>query len=163
MTTLKFSKNLNIVSSLFSDKTLPQKAKMNAIAAALDYGTRLITGFIVTPFLVAGMGDVLYGVWRTLVNLTGYLSAASGRPSQALKWTTANLQNSTDYEEKRRNVASALIVWLIFLPILATLGGVLAWFAPLWIKGLPSSLYLIVRVAAALLMTDMIATTLTVL
>lgn len=136
---------------------------MNALAAALDYGVRLIAGFLVTPYLVSGLGDVLYGVWRTLGNLTGYISAASGRPSQALKFTTANMQSSTDYEEKRRILASALIVWVLFFPLLATLGGVVVWFAPIWIKDLPVEFYGIVRLTAGLLVIDMITTTLTVL
>jgi len=163
MTTFKSTNTFIFFSKLFSDENLTKKAYMNALAATLDYGARLITGFVVTPFLVSGLGDTLYGVWRTLGNLTGYISAASGRPSQALKFTTANLQSSTDYEEKRRNVASALIVWVFFLPLLSVLGGVVVWFAPIWIKNLAPGLYGIVRVAAGLLVVDMIATTLTVL
>lgn len=163
MITQKLTKNFVSLSRLFSDENLTKKAYMNALAAGLDYAARLITGFIVTPILVAGLGDTLYGVWKTLGNLTGYISAASGRPTQALKFTTANLQNSTDYEEKRRYVASAVIVWVLFLPLLATLGGIVAWFAPTWIKGLPLSAYGIVRLAAGLLMVDMIATAITLL
>jgi O-antigen/teichoic acid export membrane protein len=163
MTTFKLTKNFKIISRLLSDQNLTQKAYMNALAATLDYGARLVIGFIVTPFLVAGLGDSLYGVWRTLGNLTGYLSAASGRPSQALKWTIANLQGSTNYEEKRRQVASALIVWLLFLPLLTTLGAALVWFVPFWIKDLRVEYYVIVRLAAGLLVADMIVTTLTVL
>jgi O-antigen/teichoic acid export membrane protein len=163
MTTLRITKNFKIFSRLFSDENLTKKAYMNALAAGLDYGARLVTGFIVTPFLVAGLGDTLYGVWKTLGNLTGYISAASGRPTQALKFTTASLQNSIDYEEKRRNVASAIIVWVLFLPILATIGGVVAWYAPTWINGLPLNMYIIVRISAALLMIDMIATAITLL
>jgi O-antigen/teichoic acid export membrane protein len=163
MTTARLFRNLKIFGRLLSDESLTQKAYMNALAAALDYGARLVTGFLVTPFLVAGLGDVLYGVWRTVGNLTGYISAASGRPSQALKWTTARLQSSTDYEQKRRNVGSALVVWLLFFPLLTTLSGVVAWFAPLLIRDLPADLFGIVRLAAGLLMADMILTTLTVL
>ncbi|HSJ87660.1 MAG TPA: hypothetical protein VK909_10660 [Anaerolineales bacterium] len=163
MSTFKSTNTFLFFSKLFSDDNLTKKASMNVLAATLDYGVRLITGFIATPFLVSGLGDVLYGVWRTLGNLTGYISAASGRPSQALKFTIASLQTSSDYEEKRRNVASALIVWILFLPILSVLGGVVVWFAPIWVKDLPPRLYGIVRAAAGLLVVDMIATTLTVL
>lgn len=163
MSTFKSTNTFLFFSRLFSDENLTKKASMNVLAAALDYGVRLITGFIATPFLVSGLGDILYGVWRTLGNLTGYISAASGRPSQALKFTIASLQSSSDYEKKRRNVASALIVWVLFLPILSALGGVVVWFAPIWVKDLPLRLYGIVRAAAALLVLDMITTTLTVI
>ena len=163
MTIARLTKNLKVLSKLFSDENLTQKAYMNAFAATLDYVARLVSGFILTPFLVSGLGDLFYGIWRTLGNLTGYLSAASGRPSQALKWTIANLQTSTDYEEKRRNVASSLIVWVIFLPLLSTLGGIMVWFVPYWIKDLPAEYFTIVRLAALLLVADMITTTLTVI
>jgi O-antigen/teichoic acid export membrane protein len=161
MATAKLSNSLRVFVRSFSGGNLTRKAYLNALAAALDYGARLVTGFLVTPFLVSGLGDTLYGVWRAVGNLTGYVSAASGRPSQALKMTTANLQTSTDYDRKRRNVAGALVVWLLFLPVLTTLSGVLAWFAPLLIKDLSPDLYGIVRLAAGLLMGDMILTTLT--
>ncbi|MEZ4656457.1 MAG: hypothetical protein R2911_02690 [Caldilineaceae bacterium] len=163
MATLKRTRPFDLLSKLLADDNLTQKAYLNALAAALEFGARLAVGFIVTPFLVAGLGDSLYGVWRTLGGLTGYLSAASGRPSQALKWTIANQQNSTDYEEKRRNIGSALVVWLLFLPLLTALGGVLVWFAPIWIKDIPSELYWLVRVTAVLLVAQLIATTLTYL
>src|SRR5262245_35778244 len=88
--TFKSTSVFKFFTKLFSDENLTKKAYMNVLAATLDYGVRLITGFLVTPFLVSGLGDILYGVWRTLGNLTGYISAASGRPSQALKFTIAS-------------------------------------------------------------------------
>ncbi|HET9493461.1 MAG TPA: hypothetical protein VFR15_04445 [Chloroflexia bacterium] len=161
MATAKLTHSLRVFVRAFSGDNLTRKASLNALTAALEYGARLVTGFLVTPFLVSGLGDTLYGVWRTVGSLTGYVSAASGRPSQALKWTTASLQSSADYEKKRRNVAGALVVWLLFLPLLTTLSGVLAWFAPMLIKDLPADLHGLVRLAAGLLMADMILTTLT--
>ena len=163
MTTLKTAGNLKFISRLLSGENLTQKAYLNALAAALDYGARIVSGFIITPFLVAGLGDVVYGIWRTLGGLIGYLSAATGRPSQALKFTIANMQGSTDYDEKRRNVASAILVWFLFLPLLIVLGGVLVWFAPIWINDIPVGLYWIVRLTAGLLVVQMILTTLTYL
>ena len=160
MTTLNLAKNLKVISRLLSGQNLTQKAYLNALAAALDYGARLLVGFVVTPFLVAGLGDAFYGNFRTLGSMTGYLTAATGRPSQALKWTTANLQHSTDYEAKRRNVASAIIVWFLFLPLLSTLGGVLVWFAPIWIKGVSADHFGLIRLVTAVLVVETIITTL---
>jgi O-antigen/teichoic acid export membrane protein len=94
-----------------------------------------------------------------LGRLTGYLTAASGRPTQALKWTIANRQASTDYDEKRRSVGSAVSVWLIFLPVLTTLGAVLVWFIPIWLD-VPPDLAWLVRFAAGLLVARLIVTSL---
>jgi hypothetical protein len=52
-------------------------------------------------------------------------------------------------------VGSALAVWVIFLPILLPLGLVVAWFTPIWLSA-PSGTYFVVRVAAAVLIADLI-------
>jgi len=138
-----------------SDESLTKKASLNALASALDYGAGLLVGFLINPLLVAGLGAYLYGVWQILGRLIGYISVASGRPTHALKWTIAKQQASTNYEEKRRDVGSAIAVWFLFLPLLAALGGVLAWFAPAWLKT-PQELSASVRLAAGLLVANLI-------
>ena len=135
--------------------SLTHKAALNAIAEALDYGARLITGFIIKPLLVEGLGDYGYGVWQVLGRLIGFITPATGRPTQALKWTIANQQASTDYLEKRRQVGSAVTVWCLFLPLLSLLGGSLSWVAPLWLDA-PVHLHASIRVAAILLVANLI-------
>lgn len=142
-------------SNWLADNSLTQKAYLNAIASAIDYGARLVVGFIVNPLLVAGLGSYLYGTWQVLSRLTGYISAASGRPTQALKWTIASKQSSTDFEEKRRQVSSAVIVGLIFFPILAAIGGLFVWFIPALLT-IPMEFSSEVRLAAALLVANLI-------
>lgn len=142
-----------------ADDTLSQKASLNMVAAVLDYGARIVVGLVVTPVLVSRLGDLAFGVYQTLGRLVGFATPAGGRPSQALKWTIARQQHSTEYEEKRLQVGSALAVWFLFLPVLALAGGVLAWFAPL-LLGLPEGLHLTVRAAAGLLVLDLIVTNL---
>jgi len=138
---------------LFSDEGLTRKASLNAFAAILDYASRLVVGFVMTPFLVRGLGDQGYGIWQVLDRFMTYLSPASGRPSQALKWTIARHQASTDYEEKRRQVGSAMMVWLSFLPLLLVLGAVLAWMAPSLLKVSPAMTWS-VRVATMVLVAN---------
>ncbi len=129
------------------------------LAAVLDYGARIVVGLIVSPILVSRLGDVVYGVQQTLGRLIGYATPAGGRPSQALKWTIARRQHSIEYQQKREQVGSAVAVWLIFLPVLAVAGGILAWVSPLLLR-LPEQLHLTVRIAAGLLVVDMILTNL---
>jgi len=136
-----------------SDEGLTRKASLNALAAILDYASRLLVGFGLTPFLVRGLGDHGYGVWQVLDRFMTYLSPATGRPSQALKWTIARHQASTDDEEKRRQVGSALMVWLSFLPLLLILGTALAWAAPGLLK-IPPSMTWSVRVATMVLVAN---------
>jgi O-antigen/teichoic acid export membrane protein len=128
-------------------------------AAVLDYGARLVVGFVINPILVSRLGNSLFGVWQVLGRLIGYTTPAGGRPSQALKWTIAHDQHSDRYDEKRRQVGSAIVVWFFFLPLLLVAGGILAWFAPLLVNA-PDSLHLTIRAAAGILVLDVIATNL---
>ncbi len=141
------------LSRLFSDEGLTRKASLNAFAAILDYASRLLAGFVMTPYLVRGLGDQGYGVWQVLDRFMTYLSPATGRPSQALKWTIARHQASNDFEEKRRQVGSAVMVWLSFLPLLVVLGAALAWAAPGLLK-IPPSMEWSVRIATMLLVAN---------
>jgi O-antigen/teichoic acid export membrane protein len=144
---------------LLSGHSRTKKAYLNATAAGLDYGARMVVGFLVNPILVAGLGAYLYGVWQVLARLKGYLSAATGRPTEALKWAVAYRQASIDYEEKRRLLGAAVVVWLLFLPVLSGLGLAVAWFAPAWLKSPPEYVW-VVRLAAVVLMVDLIITSL---
>lgn len=156
---IKIAQNFNFFSKLQSGKSLTKKASLNTIASALDYGARLLVGFIITPLLVTGLGNYLYGVWRILERMVGYLSPASGRATQALKWTIASHQASSDYEEKRSYVGSTLAVCLFFLPIMTALGGLLAWFAPSWLNA-PKEFYWNVRLTTGLLVAGLFMTSL---
>jgi O-antigen/teichoic acid export membrane protein len=140
---------------IFSDGSLTKKASLNTLAYLLDFGARTIVALVVNPILVRGLGDVGFGNWQVLQRLVGHANPAGGRPGEALKWFVANRQSSTDLEDKRRAVGSAIAVWLMFAPILALVGGVLGWFAPIWLH-VPSASYPMVRLAAAILVADLI-------
>ena len=157
MSTLNDS--LRFVSNLFLDKGLTKKAYLNALTVVLDYAATLLVGFILTPLMVAGLGDYFYGLWQILNRLIGYITPASGRPGYALKWTLANHQASTDYAQKRRYVGSTLIIWLLFLPFLIVLGGMISWFVPDWVHASAESVW-ITRLVAALLVTNIVVDTL---
>jgi O-antigen/teichoic acid export membrane protein len=142
-----------------SNPDLSKKASLNTIAAALDYGARTVVELILNPMLVAGLGTYLYGAWRVLWRLTGYIWASSGRSSQALQWAIANKQHTADHDEKRRHVGSAIVVWFIFLPLLGSIGAICVWAAPYALKT-PARYVGDVRITAALLVADAIALTL---
>ncbi len=150
---------LKYVAQLISDSTLTKKAYLNAFASMLEYATSLLVGFAITPFMVSGLGDYSFGLWQVLNRLVGYLTPASGRPTFALKWTLANQQSSNDFEKKRRYIGSTLIVWAIFLPVMLSLGGIVAWLVPGWVKA-PQAYVWTVRIVCLLLVANMIVDTL---
>ncbi len=147
------------IRSWSSTRDLTQRASLTSIASGLDYAAGIAVQFVINPILVRGLGTYLYGAWRVLYSLNGYLWAASGRSAQALTWVIAHGQRSLTEEEKRRYVGSAIVVWFIFLPFLALVGGLGAWFAPTFLHT-PEHYVWGVRAAAGLLTADAIALTL---
>ncbi len=142
-----------MVSRVVSDGSLTKKASLNAAASTAEQGARIVAGLIISPILLTRLGDTAFGIWQVLQRLIGHASPASGRPGEALKWTIAHEQRSTDYDFKRRQVGNALAVWLLFLPLLLAIGGVLAWLSPVWLD-VPRASFGTVRVAAGILVLD---------
>src|SRR5256885_8318083 len=136
--------------------TLTGRASLNAVQSLLDYGAKLGVGLVVTPIVLTGLGRSLYGAWEMLNRLVTYMSAADGRPTEALRLIVANRREGSDAEQ-RRAVGAALMVWLIFLPVVAALGAVFVWFAPA-IAHVPPTLNGIVRITTGLLILALIVT-----
>ena len=135
--------------------TLTHRATLNVVASLLDYGAKLAVGVVVVPILVSGLGRALYGVWEMLGRLVGYMTAGDGRPTQALRLVVSNLQGSPDDSAKRRYVGGALVVWLLFMPLVVVIGGALVWLAPTITKTAPP-LAAGVRLTAALLTVSLV-------
>ena len=52
---------------------LTRRASLNAAQSLLDYTARLGVGLLVTPILVRGLGQSLFGIWQVLGQLLGLL------------------------------------------------------------------------------------------
>ena len=135
---------------------LSGKASLNALASALEYGARVIVSFLIKPLLLVGLGSFGFGAWNILGQMIGYMSPAGGRVGHALRWSVAQKQNSTDFKEKRQLVGNAIAVWLMFFPILLAIGMIIVWGAPIWLRA-PGDLVWPIRIAAFILLIDMIA------
>jgi O-antigen/teichoic acid export membrane protein len=145
--------------SRFSPNNRSRRASLTSLASSLDHVAGMTVQFVINPLLLQGLGSPLYGAWRVLFSLNGYLWATGGRSAQALTWVIAHGQRSLTEGEKRRYVGSAVAVWFIFLPLLLIVGGVGSWFAPQFLETAPEAVWA-VRIAAALLTADAIALTL---
>jgi O-antigen/teichoic acid export membrane protein len=137
-------------------ENLTKKATLNSLALALDYGGRIAVALLLTPWMVAGLGDYFFGVWQVLNRLVGYMTPTSGKPTEVLKSTIANQQSSTAYELKRRYVGATVLLWLFFLPIIGVFGSSLAWYAPYWIHASNENIG-IVRIATGILVVNLAA------
>ena len=139
--------------------SLTRRAALTALASLLDYAARLLVGLVLTPILVNGLGRPLFGVWTMLGQLISYMTATDGRPTEALRLKVQSEQASGDNAQQRRYVGAALVVWLLFLPIIAAAGAALVWFAPAITKVEPA-LHGTIRLTCSLLVLSFLAATL---
>ena len=141
-----------------SDPTLTFRASLNALAAFVDYGARAVVQLVLAPLLLRFLGDAGYGAWQVLQKLIGHTTPAGGRPGEALKWVVAQEQRNqsgdpADIARRRQQVGTAVAVWLLFLPLVAVLGAVLAWFAPALVRVGADHVWT-VRIAAGVLVLN---------
>lgn len=136
--------------------TYTRATSLNAAALICNYFVTIVAGFVVNPQLCRLLGISAFGVWQICLRLLTFVSAADGRASQALKWTVANKCESDSTEPCQRDIGSALIVWLLFSPVMCALGLLLVWLSPRLMHGLPSSQYLTVRLTCLVLVLNAI-------
>ncbi|HXF83161.1 MAG TPA: hypothetical protein VNN19_10460 [bacterium] len=139
--------------------SLTRRASLTAVASLLDYAAKLGVGLVVTPVVLSGLGRSLYGIWEMLLQLVGYITAADGRPTDALRLVIASRQGIDDAAARRRRVGAALVVWTLFLPLVAAVGLVVVWVAPTLTRATPQD-QAVVRLAAGLLVLSFLAATL---
>lgn len=137
-------------------------ALLNTIASFFQYFVKILVQFLLVPVLVAGLGEVFYGAWQVLIRSVGFISAADGRPTQALKWVIANEQLSDENQLKRKAIGSALGVALVMMPFMAILGCTIAWFAP-YLTGISEEHDTIMRVVSVILVINLMLTVLVML
>jgi O-antigen/teichoic acid export membrane protein len=131
---------------------LTRRASLTAVASLLDYAVKAGVSLAITPILVSGLGRSLYGIWEMLGRLVGYMSAADGRPTEALRLVIAQQQRADD-TANQRSVGAALVVWLRLLPLVAVVGGIITWFAPAMTHA-PAAEHSAVRITCALLIVS---------
>lgn len=143
-------------------RSLTSRATLNGFASGLDYGARALVELLVSPLVVGGLGAAAYGAWRVLWQWSSYVWGASGRSAQALQFAIANKQWTADDPEKRQLVGAAVMVWLLFLPLMLVAGLAGVWLAPVLLD-VPADQVTPLRVAAAILAVDAMAMTLVTL
>jgi len=135
---------------------LTRRASLTAVASLLDYTVKAAVQLVITPILLGALGRSLYGIWEMLGRLVTYMAAADGRPTDALRLVIAQ-QQQADADTNRRTVGAAFTVWTLMLPIVALVGGALAWLAPT-ITHAPEGSRAAVRLTCALLVLSFMLT-----
>ncbi|OQP52896.1 hypothetical protein A4H97_24400 [Niastella yeongjuensis] len=131
-------------------ENLKQRAYLNTLSSMLDYIANRLTGFFVNPFIVAGLGTSLFGIWQMLGQLTGYINITDTRASQVLKWTVAQKKDVATVDELRSEAGAAFTVLLLVMPVLLIGGSIISWYAPI-ITHADKAHYTLIRVTCSIL------------
>ena len=132
-----------------------QRAYLNSLTSILDNVVKQLMGFFVSPFIVKGLGDSLYGVYHILLDTTSYANMADIRTSQVLKWTIAQKRDILTDEELRSEFTTGLVLTLILMPLVLLIGGILSWYAPI-LANLPTEYYSLVRIASSIMVFSIV-------
>lgn len=124
--------------------------RRNFVAYYVNFVILAAVGFIVNPLLLAALGPVLFGVWKSLQRFLDFATVADGRASQALKWIVASRVGLSD-QELRRDVGAAVIVWFRWLPVALLVAAGVTFAIPMLVKGIPDDMQAIAYTAAAIL------------
>lgn len=127
-----------------------QRAYLNSITSVLDQISRQLIGFVVSPFLVKGLGNSIYGVYHVVLELAGYANMADTQSTQVLKWTLAKKRSVADEEELRTEITTGLFIIFLILPIILVTGSVVSWYAP-EITNVPEQYTNLVRIACSVI------------
>jgi len=135
-------------------ENLKQRAYLNTVSSMIDYACAQVIGFIVSPFIVGGLGSSMYGVWKMVSQMTGYATFADSRATQVLKWTVAKKKDVVSAEELRSDISSAFFVVAFILPLILVVGGAISWYAP-YITNADPRYFNIIRITCSLLVLSL--------
>ncbi|MET0636783.1 MAG: lipopolysaccharide biosynthesis protein [Chitinophagaceae bacterium] len=135
-------------------ENLKQRAYLNSLSGMLDFSFIQLTGFIINPFIVAGLGTSMYGIWQVIGQMTGYTKMADTRATQVLKWTLAGKRNVVEVDELRSDLTTAMVVTAISLPFVLLIGAVISWYAPVITQADPKY-YDLIRITCAILISGL--------
>lgn len=133
-----------------TNENLKQRAYLNTVSSILDYTANRLAGLFVNPFMIAGLGTSLFGIWQMLGQFTNYATIADTRSSQVLKWTVAQKKDVATGEELRREAGAAFVVMLLVMPVILIAGTIITWYAP-YITHAEKAHYNLIRITCALL------------
>ena len=94
-----------------------KKIKFNALSSYLNLFLNSFVMLLLSPLLVRFLGNVDFGIWKSIQKILSITSVADGRSTQALKSFISNLESDHDIDKKKRLIGSAIKVSFYFMPL----------------------------------------------
>lgn len=115
-------------------KSLKYKVLFTALSRIINTIFAFVIQLILTPLVLGGLGQYLFGIYSLLNKVQGYMSFIDLRPSAILRYKLAVLQGTESMTEKRKFVGASIYISFISMPLIIICGIVLANFFPIIFK-----------------------------
>lgn len=125
--------------------------QLNGLALYANFIILALIGLVANPLQLKFLGAEAFGIWKSCLRILDLTSVADGRATQALKWIIAHQSGAADGDKMRREVGSAVAVWLLWLPILVVAICGAVWALPTLITHIPPEQLIMARFTAGLL------------
>lgn len=135
-----------------------KKIKLNALSGYLNLFLNSFIMLLISPLLVKFLGNVDFGIWKSIQKILSITSVADGRSTQALKSFISNLEGDNDVNKKKRLIGSALKVSFFFMPLTVIIIAGVIYFLPTFINDIPADYISIVRITGFVLALNIILT-----
>ena len=132
---------------------LTQRAMLTLLGSMLVQAAEFLTGFFITPYIIRGLGQELYGAWGMIQQILAYFSMTDFRGPTTLRFLLSLKQHEVDEDSKQRLIGATLILWGICMPVTIALGIGLVYFASDIIRTAPVN-QAPVRIALAVLLVN---------
>lgn len=114
--------------------SLTRKAALTNANGLLEQCCRLISGMVISPFVMRTLGTELYGAWSMIGQIQSYLSLSDFRSAGTLKILLSVQQHQDNPQEKRRLVGASIVVWFLSLALLVVVATAVLPFSSALIK-----------------------------
>jgi hypothetical protein len=95
------------------------RAVFTAIAGLASRGANILLIIVLTPFLFAGLGERLFGIYQLTQRIAQFGGVSSLGASTYLKIRLAEMYADEDTTERRKAIGECVLQWALLLPLLA--------------------------------------------
>ena len=113
--------------------------RLNALALYANFIVLGVIGIAINPLMVRALGIEQFGIWKSCLRLLDLTTVADGRASQALKWIVAHRDHEEVPVERQRDIGAAIVIWMMWIPILFIAVGAIILFLPNLVSGVPAA------------------------
>lgn len=131
-------------------------AKLNLLSYYANFIIMALVGLVANPMLLGLLGPSSFGIWKAAQRFYDVATSADGGAGQALKWVVAHRSGTADDDSNRRDVGAALLVWLVWLPVMVVITVIVTLTLPYTINDITAEEVPVAQMAGVILSLNVV-------